>query len=86
MKPPPEPRYNWRLNNGLSGAYPHSKFYDLFVGGEYQHCWVRHDMTADKYYLGNYYSDAIGEFDSIQDAEDHLVVLQVIRRFERAYG
>lgn len=86
MKPPPEPRYNWRLNNGLSGAYPHSKFYDLFVDGQYQHVWVREDVRTNKFYLGDYEHDSAGEFDSIQDAEDHLVVLQVIRRFERAYG
>lgn len=86
MKPPPTPRHEWRRNTRLDTTFPTQRYYDLFVDGEYQHVWVRHDMTADKYYLGNYYSDAIGEFDSIQDAEDHLVVLQVIRRFERAYG
>ena len=86
MKPPPTPQNTWRRNPRLDAVYPTQRYYDLFVDGLYQHVWVRHDTTADKYYLGNYYSDAIGEFDSIQDAEDHLAVLQIIKRFERAYG
>ena len=62
------------------------RYHDLFVDGQYQHVWIRKDVRTGKFYLGNYKNDAVGEFDTFQEAEDHLIVLDVIDRFERAYG
>lgn len=88
MKPPPAPRHEWRLNFGLADTvHKGYRFHDLYVGGEYQHIWLRENVSSGKFDLARMgMTDYIGEFDSIQDAEDHLVVLDVITRFERAYG
>jgi len=81
---PPTSRHEWRLNRAMSNG-PQS-YYDLFVNGQYQHVWIRKDVRTGKFYLGNYKHDAIGPFDSIQNAEESLIVMDVIARFEKAYG
>ena len=84
MKPPPQPTHEWRLNERLSSVFPEDKYYDLHVGNVYQNVWIRE--TAGRFCLASYKHDNLGDFDSIQDAEDHLIVLNVVERFERAYG
>lgn len=64
---------------------PYHRIYDLIDGGEYMHAWIR-EAGESKFFLCSWDNPRGMEFSSFQDADDHLVVLQVIRRFERAYG
>jgi hypothetical protein len=84
----PKPTHEWRLNFGLSDkVYKGYRFHDLFVGDEYQHIWLRETLSTGKFELARSgMADYIGEFDSIQEVEDHMIVLDVINRFEQAYG
>ena len=88
MKSPPHPTHEWRVNNGLHiKTYNGSRFHDLYVGNEYQHIWLREDLSTGKFELARAgMSEYIGDFDSIREAEDHIRALDVIDRFERAYG
>lgn len=82
-----KPRHEWRRNVGVAHAFPTHRFYDLYVGDQYQHTWLREDTLTGKFDLARAgMTEYIGEFGSIQDAEDHLIALDVVERFERAYG
>jgi hypothetical protein len=89
MQDKTKPTHEWRLNNSqaIRDTFPRFKYYDLFVNNKYQSIWIREDSATGVFELAKAgTADYIGPFSSIQEAEDHLIVLDVIDRFERAYG
>ena len=82
---PHRPHYEWRPNYRLVKTFPSINYYDLYIGGEYQHMWVQYDRRTRKFSLHTY-DKSLGEFDRFDDAVNHAITMDVIERFEKAYG
>lgn len=74
----------WRLNERLL-EITQRQYWDLYRNNEYEHVWIAHSPKENKWHIGSATAGtSLGEFDSFEQAEEHLVVLSVIERFKGA--
>lgn len=73
----------WRINERCSALWPEKTYYDLYENTEYSSIWICHEHKSNTWTL-NHPGQVLGPFASFQEAEEHVVTLAVIRRFQWA--